>query len=55
MKKGSVPFFLTALEDSMPHLIKAAWDDLPWQDKAMVGIAEFKDVELKTRLIELLA
>ncbi len=46
---------LTVLEDSMPHLIKAAWDALQWQDKAMVGISAFKDTELKARLIELLA
>ncbi len=46
---------LLVLEDSMPHLIKAAWDDLQWQDKAMVGISAFKDVELKARLVELVA
>ena len=45
---------LLVLEDSMPHLIKEAWDDLQWQDKAMVGISAFKDVELKARLVELL-
>jgi len=45
---------LTVLEDSMPHLISQAWVDLPWQDKALVGISEFKDAELKERLRELL-
>jgi len=45
---------LTVLEDSMPHLISQAWVDLPWQDKALVGISEFKNAELKERLRELL-
>ncbi|MCF6248220.1 MAG: nucleotidyltransferase domain-containing protein [Desulfobacula sp.] len=46
---------LLVLEDTMPHLIKAAWDDLQWQDKAMVGISEFKDTELVGRLKAILA
>ncbi|HIP06445.1 MAG TPA: hypothetical protein EYG66_01055 [Mariprofundaceae bacterium] len=45
---------LTVLEESMPHLIKAAWADLPWKDKAMVGIAELQDIELMDRLKGLL-
>ncbi len=45
---------LMVLEDTMPHLIKAAWDDLKWQDKAMLGISAFKDKALKDRLLSLL-
>ncbi len=45
---------LTVLEERMPHLISDAWGDLPWQEKAMTGISEFQDLELKGRLISLL-
>jgi len=45
---------LTALEDRMPHLIINAWHDLPWKDKAAVGISELKDVGIKKRLLELI-
>jgi len=45
---------LTVLEDSMPHLIINAWRDLPWKDKAAVGISELKDVGIKKRLLELI-
>jgi hypothetical protein len=38
----------------MPHLITDAWDDLPWQEKAMTGMSEFQNLELKERLIDLL-
>lgn len=38
---------LTVLEENMPHLITGAWDDLPWKEKAMAGISELKDIELK--------
>jgi hypothetical protein len=38
----------------MPHLIINAWRDLPWKDKAMVGISELKDVEIKERLLGLI-
>lgn len=41
---------LTVLEDRMPHLIINVWRDLPWKDKAMVGISELKDKELTERL-----
>ena len=46
---------LTVLEESMPYLITQAWADLPWKDKAMVGISEFKDAELVGRLKEILS
>ncbi|MDQ7059298.1 MAG: hypothetical protein Q9N62_13205 [Ghiorsea sp.] len=45
---------LSVLEESMPHLITQAWIDLPWKDKAMVGIAELQDVGLTDRLKGLL-
>lgn len=45
---------LTVLEESMPHLIIEAWNDLAWQEKAMIGISELKDIELKERLIDLI-
>ncbi len=45
---------LMVLEEAMPHLILHAWDDLPWQDKALTGISEFRDPELKERLFFLL-
>jgi len=45
---------LKVLEESMPHLIIEAWNDLEWQEKAMTGISELKDIELKERLIDLI-
>ncbi len=42
---------LTVLEDSMPQLIADAWDDLPWKEKAMHGMRNFKDSELAGRVI----
>ncbi len=45
---------LNVLEERMPHLIMEAWDDLEWQEKAMTGISELQDSELKERLIDLL-
>ncbi len=45
---------LTVLEERMPHLIMEAWNDLAWQEKAMTGISELQDKELKERLIDLL-
>jgi hypothetical protein len=39
----------------MRNQAESAWDDLPWQDKSMVGISAFKDIALKERLVELLA
>jgi len=42
------------VEERMPHLIIDAWNDLAWQGKAMTGISEFQDKELKERVVELL-
>lgn len=41
---------LTVLEDSMPQLIANAWDELPWKEKAISGMRNFRDAELAKKV-----
>jgi len=46
---------LTVLDESMPHLIANAWAELPWKEKAMQGMRNFRDVELAGRIEEIIS
>jgi len=44
---------LTVLEDRFSFLIKDAWDNLPWQQKAQDGMANFQDSDLVQRIMDI--
>jgi len=45
---------LSVLEERSPHMIVNAWEDLPWKDKALVGISEFRDKEQMSNILSTL-